>query len=351
MTRTNHRARPAFGLLSRAWIGLIAMIAGGFVVSAALDRPTPPRVVVLAEMQLPNRAPEPVRIAKADLSSAAERFAPPPLLDARQAGEETFADDRAPTVIAPSPPPAPRVKPETRAAQPAQKVDVVAAKPAPRIAILLAGLGLDPDLTEQAIRLAPPEVAFSFVPYGAKTGEWAAAAAARGHETGVELPMEAKRIPAETLGPAVLLTGRPPKDNLKRLDWMLSRSDAFTFATPYLGDAFRTNAAAMAPIAARLEQRNLAFLEDPNPAESAAPAVYSGTRAPYRRIDMVLTDVSAESLRALEKQAVENGFMLVKAPASVQGIAAIRTWAAGLPARGVVLTPPSHLVEAAERSI
>ncbi len=360
MTPHRARARPAFGLLSRAWIGLIGVILGGFLLAQSLDGRPEPTEIVIAEMALPERlepAPAPIRLAE---TMEPERFAPPPVpVEKSPVAEPEAAPAPAEETVIASviAPPPPRVKPEAPVVAEEKPQPVVqpalanAAPIRPRIAIVLAGLGLDADATEQTIRGAPPAVALSFAPYAAQTPQWTKAAAGLGHEIGLEIPMEATRISSETLGPAVLLTSRSPQDNIKRLDWMLTRSTAFSFATPYLGDAFRVDAAAMAPVASRLQQAGLTYLEDPKPTDSAAAAVYDGSSAPWRPIDRVLTTVDEAALTKLEIEAKETGAVLVKAPASLAAITAIQKWSKGLPERGVDLVPPSRLMTTTERAI
>jgi len=364
---SRRRRKPAFGTLSRAWIALVALIIGGWLAGEiAARRDAAPRDVLLAVLELPERAAPPSAppASAPVVEPVAERLTPP-ALPAPNADADADADEDS----GPPTPETPRkerpvvmadlaaadrtvriLTPRRSGAEP-KRIDVeeaAASRPsAARLAIILVGLGLDAETTERVMRDAPAPVAFGFAPYAKRAPEWAARAAAAGHETILEIPMESSRVEAAALGPAVLTTDRAPAENEKRLEWMLDRSTAFRMATHYQGDRFRADPDAMSTIARILARRGVAYIDDGGAGEAGAAAVARAGGA-WRETDIVLPAIDAARLAGLEARALEEGALLAKAPASAEAAQLMRAWAEGLEARGVRLVPPSELVYAEE---
>ena len=107
----------------------------------------------------------------------------------------------------------------------------------PAISFIVGGLGLNEALTQRAIDELPAEIGLSFVPYGKNLDVWSEKARAKGHEILLEIPMEGHAAHRTAqLGPAALLTSKSPADNLKRLNWILSRAQGY-FCLLYTSDA------------------------------------------------------------------------------------------------------------------
>lgn len=213
----------------------------------------------------------------------------------------------------------------------------------PKVALILGGLGLNRDLTLRAIGTLPPEVTLAFAPYARGLDEWSAKARAAGHEVMIELPMEARGPDGrsgEILGPAALLTGREPGENLQRLDWLLSRLPAAFGATNYLGTKFSADDEAMKIVLARLQQAGLAYADDTGSVADAAPARLVGAGGG-----------AARDLTALETTASKSGRALGKAYLDPAAIDDITKWAEGLGDRGVTLAPASAVISAGKSSI
>lgn len=213
----------------------------------------------------------------------------------------------------------------------------------PKVAIIVGGLGLNRELTARAIEELPAEVTLAFAPYARGLEEWSAAARADGHEVMIELPMETRGPEGrsgEILGPAALLTGRDPGENLQRLDWLLTRVPAAFGATNYLGTKFSADADAMRVVLARLGQAGLAYADDTGSVASAAQArIVSGGSG------------AQGALRALEASASQSGRALGKAYLDAESLEAILTWAEGLGERGLALAPASAVIVADKGAI
>ena len=90
---------------------------------------------------------------------------------------------------------------------------------------MIGGLGLNAKATRQAIEQLPADVTLSFVPYADGLQSWIDLARQNGHEVLLETPMEPADYPDNDPGPYTLLTGAQPKENLGKLDWLMSRAD------------------------------------------------------------------------------------------------------------------------------
>jgi polysaccharide deacetylase 2 family uncharacterized protein YibQ len=221
----------------------------------------------------------------------------------------------------------------------------------PRVAVLLAGMGMTETDSEGAIRMTPPAVSLAFSPYAERPETLLQMARAAGHETLVSIPMEPLGYPLNDAGDHELLTGLAPAQNQERLVWALSRISGYVGATAamsgLMGERFAAGAQ-MAPVLETLAARGLLYI-DPRPpvAELAGPLVAQ----PGQRIaDLVIDDLPARAdiegrLAQLEQIAHDRGSALGVAgrpdPATVNTLAA---WATTLSARGFVLVPVSALV-------
>src|SRR3546814_13954980 len=73
----------------------------------------------------------------------------------------------------------------------------------------------------------------------------------------VTLPMEPLDYPQSDPGPYALLTSISAEQNLRRLDWVLSRVTGYVGVTNFMGSKFTTAEAALRPILAELKNRGL----------------------------------------------------------------------------------------------
>ncbi len=86
---------------------------------------------------------------------------------------------------------------------------------APRVAIMVDGLGVNAEGTENAIARLPGAISLGFAPYGGDLEREAAEARAAGHEIWLQAPMEPFTYPTDNPGPHTLLDGVPDRENLE----------------------------------------------------------------------------------------------------------------------------------------
>ena len=111
---------------------------------------------------------------------------------------------------------------------PAPVKPLPASKDGPRIAIVVGGLGVGANVTQQAIAKLPGPVTFAFAPYGADVERLATRARAEGHEVLLQVPMEPFDYPDNDPGPQTLLTSLDAEQNIDRLHWLMSRFRAMS---------------------------------------------------------------------------------------------------------------------------
>jgi polysaccharide deacetylase 2 family uncharacterized protein YibQ len=243
----------------------------------------------------------------------------------------------------------PRIAPDGRTARQAYAASFDKSDLRPRVAVLLAGIGMN-EADSLAATSLPAPISLAVTPYAARLDRFLVAARATGHELMLSLPMEPQGYPLNDPGNRAMLTGATPATNAQLLEWALTRFSGYVGATGALGELrgerFAAASDQMTPIQETLAQRGLLYV-DPRPNAIRRPAQY----ATYRSIDLVLDEPAGaaeldRNLARLEKLARDRGAAIGLAgrpsPLSVDRIA---VWAVGLEARGVALAPVSVVVQ------
>ncbi len=217
----------------------------------------------------------------------------------------------------------------------------------PKVALLIGGMGLNPELTQAAIRALPPEVSLAFAPYGENLQTQADQARAQGHELFIHLPMEPFGYPSIDPGPRTLLTSAPAQQNIDSLYWHLSRFVGFAGVTNYLGAQFAANQDAISPVLKELGKRGLIYVDDGSKGLSQTSRL-AGQLGVSSRSSTVSLDASGHSpeavlaaLQQLEAQARTTGFAIGTGSGLPHTIKAIEEWARTLPERRIILVPVS----------
>ncbi|MGR4864967.1 divergent polysaccharide deacetylase family protein [Caulobacter sp. LARHSG274] len=213
----------------------------------------------------------------------------------------------------------------------------------PRVALVIGGLGLNPQTTRAAIETLPPEITLSFAPYAEGLQGWIDLARNHGHEVLLEAPMEPVDYPANDPGPYTLITANRPEDTVRKLEWLMSRATGYFGLTNYLGSRFVTSDTAMTTFTMALKARGLAFIDD-------GQASLHGGAIPRASADRIIDDeLSAGAidgqLKMLEAGAAGRGQALGSGFAYPVTINQVRTWAAGLAGRGLQLAPASAMAK------
>jgi polysaccharide deacetylase 2 family uncharacterized protein YibQ len=221
---------------------------------------------------------------------------------------------------------------------------------APRLALVVGGVGLDPQTTNDAIERLPEATTLAFAPYGKDVARLAAQARARGHETLLQTPMEPFDYPANNPGPHTLLTGAAD-GGVDDLHWLMSRFTGYAGVMNHLGGRFTADAAAMRGALSEIAGRGLFYLEDGLSPQSRADGAAKTVSAPFAKVDVAIGQPgAAETMEAalsrLEALARDKGVAIGFANATPDTIARLARFARDLERRGVVLAPVSATLAA-----
>ncbi|MGN6148585.1 MAG: divergent polysaccharide deacetylase family protein [Rhizomicrobium sp.] len=221
----------------------------------------------------------------------------------------------------------------------------------PKIAIVVAGLGISAKATQAAINNLPAAVTLAFLPYADDVQRWVGEARKRGHEVLLEVPMEPYDFPDSDPGPHTLRAGNGDDSNIDRLTWSLTRFTGYAGVMNLLGGRFMADPNALEPVMTFLARRGLVFFDAGPANRSAAPDVAKRTGAPYvqsaANIDAIQTGMEIDQrLSELEARARLNGSAAGTAFVYPVTIERLSAWAQGLSGRGFVLVPASAIVPA-----
>ncbi len=213
----------------------------------------------------------------------------------------------------------------------------------PKVALVIGGLGLNPQTTRAAIETLPPEITLSFAPYSEGLQGWIDLARGHGHEVLLEAPMEPVDYPANDPGPYTLIADNRAEDTVHKMEWLMSRATGYFGLTNYLGSRFVTSDTAMTTFTLTLKARGLAFIDD-------GQASLRGGPIPRASADRIIDDELAAGaidgqLKMLEAGAAGRGQALGSGFAYPVTINQVRLWATGLSARGLQLAPASAMAK------
>jgi polysaccharide deacetylase 2 family uncharacterized protein YibQ len=231
----------------------------------------------------------------------------------------------------------------------ARPVKMPAGRPdGPRIAIVIAGLGIGSSGTAEAFAKLPAPVTFAFTPYSAGVEQLAERARKDGRELLLQVPMEPFDYPDNDPGPQTLLTTLDAGQNIDRLHWLMSRFQGYVGITNYMGARFTASEPALSPVLRETSKRGLIYVDDGSSPRSLAGQIAGASNAAFARAEVVIDAVptAAEIDRALsrlEAIARERGSAVGIAGALPIAIDHIAKWAKTAEARGFTLVPITAL--------
>jgi len=222
----------------------------------------------------------------------------------------------------------------------------------PKVALVIAGLGLDQDQTLHVINDLPGAVDIAYSPYmpEAHVDKLLARARAAGHECLASIPMEPSGFPLTEEGAHALLTGADPEQNRQNLEWALSRVPGCVGATGasdgLMGERYAQTGLGFAALLAETSKRGLIYL-DPRTGAPALTDAPVGTYVADLVIDAapnadepMTADLIDRRLALLAKIAAEHGSAIgLAGPPRAILLERIAVWLHSLPARGITLVP------------
>ena len=216
----------------------------------------------------------------------------------------------------------------------------------PRIAVIITGLGLSQAATEAAITRLPGSVTLAFDPYAKGLDDWIPLAREAGHEVLLSLPMESANFPVHDPGPYALRTSLAPAENLRRLEFVLSRLSGYVGVVTLMGSGFTTAEEQLRPVLEALRGRGLLFVEAVRAPNTLAPEIATEIGLPHVANDLVLDenpsrasiDIRLAELEGIVRKRTTAVAMAAPNPATLERIAA---WAATLEGKNLALAPVS----------
>jgi polysaccharide deacetylase 2 family uncharacterized protein YibQ len=349
--------------LGRVAAFLLPVIAAGFFACLYFwlpaERPAAPPLKVAAVIALPAPAvppPQPARPGAAPTSlpgvPANESAAAPPTPSLRErVGPDALAPAPDPGLVEKGANgPLPIVGGDGRQpwrvyARPFDKGDR-----RPRVAVIITGLGPTATVTAKATNELPGAVTLAFDPYTRRLGDMIERARNQGHEVLLTLPMEPNEFPRQDPGPYTLLTSLSPRENLDRLDWVLSRVTGYIGLTNMMGSRFTTSQVNLVPVFDELKKRGLLFVDARASEQSVAGALAGSMGVARATADDTLDaeqtrEAIDKHLALLEDVAKKNGSALGLGFAYPVTVDRVALWAGTLEAKGIALAPASALAE------
>ncbi len=223
----------------------------------------------------------------------------------------------------------------------------------PRIAVVVAGLGLSEAATTAAIQQLPSEITLSFSPYSNRIEEWVAMARAAGHEVMIDLPMEPTSFPRDDPGPQALMTSLSDGANAERLEWVLDRAEGYVGVASYMGSRFTTSPSHLRPVLEELSRRGLLFLDSRAAADSEAAKLAGEMGLTHAINDRFLDNEASRvaidgRLQQIERIARTRDVAVAIGYAYPVTIERLIQWSSGLTGKGLALAPISAVADRQE---
>src|SRR6185437_5133796 len=236
-------------------------------------------------------------------------------------------------------------------ARPSKYADKAAPGEKPRIAVLINGMGLSDGVTAEAIKGLPAPISVAYGAYGRNLQDWVERARGAGHEVLLQVPLEPLDYPTNDPGPHTLLTSLPPEENMKRLQWLMSRFTGYVGVTNQMGAKFEAAQDSLTPVLEEVKRRGLLYIDD-----GSVPGSTTGQIGSTIGLDFGVASVQidgadvAKQLAQLEATAKEKGAAIGVAKVKLGTAKQLADWAAKLQSKGIVLVPVSAVVRSQRQS-
>ena len=288
--------------------------------------------------------------AAVEAPAAAPPPPPPPTIPGSETGSITLAEVPVAELVEESQyGPLPKVAADGRRsidvyARPSRYVVAKAGDP-PRIAVLVTGLGLPDAPAGDVLKGLPAAVSVAYGAYGRNLQESVSRARGNGHEVLLQIPLEPSNYPTVDPGPHTLLTTLPPQDNMKRLQWLMSRYTGYVGVTNHMGEKFEATSESLTPVLEELKRRGLLYVDDGSAKDSTVSQIAGAIGLDYSVANVQIDPGNlAQQLAQLETTAKERGAAIGVVKATPATVKQLSDWAAKLEAKGFVLVPVSAAV-------
>lgn len=221
--------------------------------------------------------------------------------------------------------------------------------PRPKVSLIVVGLGLSREVTESALAL-PPEIGLAFSPYTQGLDDWLEDTRMAGHESYIQLPMEPVTYPIDDPGPHTLLSSLSDEENTRQMHWVMSRGAGYVGLVAYMGSQFVIDSKRVDYILSEIKNRGLLYIDNNVTPYSKVFDMGIETAAPFLQssldVDAIPTERGIDQqLDALIEVARKQGQALGLVGTHPLNFSKIALWANTLRTKGVVLAPPTALIQ------
>jgi polysaccharide deacetylase 2 family uncharacterized protein YibQ len=214
------------------------------------------------------------------------------------------------------------------------------------VSLIIGGLGVNQQLTQQAIDGLPADVTLSFAAHSVGLQDWINRARADGHEVLIEIPMNSAGFNPNEPGADRTLKAGQEATNQRHLDWLLSRAQGYFGVTNYNGDLFLNRADASLTTLDRLSKSGLGFITDGAFSTASLNALTQSVGLPYKQGFGLIDPEPNPALIEIELSRLAAQATSGSAPAGIgfaypETLDAVTMWIASLPSQSLQLVPAS----------
>jgi polysaccharide deacetylase 2 family uncharacterized protein YibQ len=218
----------------------------------------------------------------------------------------------------------------------------------PKVSLLIAGVGLSASSTVAVLKL-PAKVAIGVSPYAEDTELLAKKFTDLRHEIIINLPMEPSNYPVDDAGPYALLTSLSDKDNLERLDFLLSLINNASGCYSIDNERFTINENSLKPILEEISKKDILYVYGGDTGNNTVNQLAGVLNFPIINSDSIIDKVITEEaiyneLNLLIKKAKKYGYAVAIANPYPLTINILEKWLANLDSQGVELVGLKDIV-------
>lgn len=277
----------------------------------------------------------------------ASMFSPSLRAPAQQAAAPPEPDlDGLPLASDPLPAAPPEPQPPAEPALPAWRrhaIAVAADDPRPKIALVIDDMGVMRARTAQALALPGP-LTLAWFPFAPDLAEQMQAAAARGHEALLHMPMQSHSNSLTQTGPDPLRIDLPAEVNLARLRSAIAAVPGVVGLNNHMGSVATRDPALMDLVALQVREHGMLFVDSVVVPHSVALPRAEAAGVPAAARDVFIDNTANPAgiraqLADIEAFALRHGYAIAIGHPRPHTLAALEEWLPTLPAKGFVLWP------------
>lgn len=217
-----------------------------------------------------------------------------------------------------------------------------------KVGIIIRDLGLSNSALTEALQQVPADVTLALSPYSSDLTEKFQEITGSGFEALLMLPMESARFGHDDSGPNTLLVSLSVAENIKRLEWVLSRGQGYYGVFTEAGTRFVLQSEMLRPILEQLRRRGVAVIDGSLEDRSQISRLATQLGALH---NFVLTDldqtaserVFQQELERLETYALKHGNAIGVMRPYALSLQQLKEWAGTLESKNITLVPVSMI--------